>query len=102
MRLPTKVMVLGIPYKVQIASSKEMKDNWGEAFIEKGVIKIKADLSPDLRFQVLVHECLHVLFAFSKVKVSDKKEEELIESIDEILYAFLKENNWLPNRRKRK
>jgi len=63
-RLPNRIRVNGIEYKVKVVKRLEDNDNslWGISLYKKNKIKIRKGLTNQKQQQTLMHELTHVMF----------------------------------------
>ena len=91
MKIPDKVKIQGVTYKVIIADDWVGSFNtYGETFQNKkqgNVIYIKSDLSDEAKMNTFIHECLHCM--------NSTMNHEFLDSLATQLYQFLTENNLL-------
>ncbi len=92
MKIPKKVKIGGITYKIIIANDwlGKGEDTQGQNFqdSQKGnVIYIDSGLSQEAQFTTFLHECLHSMNATMN--------HEFLESLSLQLYQFLKDNSLL-------
>lgn len=101
MRIPKTIRLDGVTYQVKIVAPQTIPGCWGEAHQDKAVIKISKALAHDMRWQVLLHEVLHLIFAHAGIKLHHKREESIVDRVDALLYGFLRNNGILPRRKKK-
>jgi hypothetical protein len=82
MKIPNKVKVGGIVWKVEMVS--ELKDINGYLDFATGVIKIDSRMPEDIKKLTLLHEIIH--------SINCQFGEEEIQYISSILYQVLKDN----------
>lgn len=91
-RLPSHIDICGVRYSVQEVASVDAADSYGECDYQKSVIKIRKELSHEVKLKAFVHECMHALMfesgAFHVFKIAKRgkvTEPELEEmQIDQI------------------
>jgi len=95
LKIPDKVKVAGIEYKVEIC--KDYTDEMNEAefrgkvFFKENKIKLLNSYSIDEKMRTLIHEVLHIIDDNSKIDMS----EETIRRVSCGLYQVLKDNKLL-------
>lgn len=96
MKLPRSVKILGVNYKIKMVSRRwENGQCWGEINHETCVIKLREDLNYQKKWEVLLHEILHAVVFHADLNLKHNQEEVLVERMDEILFAVLRDNGFL-------
>lgn len=105
----TRLMTFGIPsvednyemknIKVGTRTYEVIKDDLqtddgcrGSTYLNKGIIKLATDITPDVEEITLIHEILHCCADFAGMNREKLTEEEWVRRIAPILTQVLKEN----------
>jgi len=95
MKIPSKIKVSGVWYKIEIAkdTSDDMNEaqNRGRVLFGKGIIKILDSYFPESKNRTLLHEIIHILDDDLGLDL----EEKTIRRLASGLYQVLKDNNLL-------
>lgn len=97
-RLPNRIRVNGIEYKVKVVKRLEDNDNslWGISLYKKNTIKIRKGLTNQKQQQTLMHELTHVMF--HEMGLDEQADDEkLVNQLGNAFYQLLADN---PNLRK--
>ncbi len=87
MKIPKTIKVLGVIFKVEIVSDKELKEELAECRPVECLIKINETAPHEQQCVGLIHEILHAIdWTLSESKV---------DVLAPALYCVLKENNLL-------
>lgn len=89
MKIPDKVTIMGIPYKVtEVDVVRKNEALWGEIDYQKQEIRLDKELAPQKKEQVFTHEVLHgILEAIGEKELNE--DENLVQGISSALYQVL-------------
>lgn len=90
MRIPNKVIINAVPYKVNVRCDLRMGPDYaGEIFEADQEINIRDYSGKDTMKVSFLHECIHgMLYSLGYVK----HDEKMIDGLAHQLYAFIKDN----------
>jgi hypothetical protein len=90
MKIPNKVKIGGHWFKVEYKSDDEDGyEQAGTRFAWRGKIRIQKDLMPSKQESVFLHEIIHEIDWQHGLKLEENK----IETLGEMLYQVLEDNN---------
>ena len=87
MKIPKKVKIGAHTYTIDLVPSKIIEDECGSISYPDQEITINKDLSQTMQEATLLHEAIHAM--------NTTIDHELMDSLAEQIYSFLKENNLL-------
>lgn len=79
-----------IRYKENVEVDGEVCN--GVTYLDDKVIEIRKGLGADLEAEVLIHETLHQMVAFSGLGLSDSQEENIVDFFGKALVAHMRDN----------
>ena len=95
MKIPDKIKISGIDYKIEIAKdyTDDMNEaeNRGRVVFRKGVIRILESYFPESKSRTLLHEIIHILDDDLDLDLT----EQTIRRLTSGLYQVLKDNSLL-------
>ena len=99
MKIPSKIKVGGMTYKIDQVSSYDMAkgcDNWGKTDFSTLSIKVDKELPQERKEESFLHEVFHTIMhstgLFREVK---EKEEDFVLRISQAVYQVFKDNKLL-------
>ena len=88
MKIPKKVTLGGIPYKVSFKKRLADETIVGEVDYTNQKIRILKGLAKETAEQTYIHELTHAMFMF----LGWEQDEQKIEQLSSVLYMVMKEN----------
>jgi hypothetical protein len=89
-RLPRKVLVDGVPYKISYLKKVEGGDKWGTCDLVKKVVKVQKTDKRIIMEKTLIHEILHAMAEEGYFDLSEEK----VRKLENSLHKLFAENNW--------
>jgi len=103
-KLELQISICGIKYDVRFEKLKKQEDDrvfpnipTGRASSRQTLIQVEEDQSSERKWEVMIHECLHLLLYESATQdfIKQGEEENFVASLSAAVASFIRDNKQL-------